>query len=254
MKYLTLAAWGAFVGLILMMPLASVAWAGQPGESNRQGVEPQSHLVVVAANQPVYEPPLRSAPGGRVGGSTRGIKVMPLLSVLAPDHTGLTIQEQPSLFWYLAGATTYPVELTITDERTAQPLFETQLTGPIQPGVQRFRLADYGVQLAQDVPYRWSVGLVVDPTNPARDNVASGTVERVALQKALRTKLARAGKAQAPSIYAQAGLWYDALAASSDLVDAAPNDAGLRQQRNSLLEQVGLRQVAEHDMRRSATQ
>ena len=43
---------------------------------------------------PVYKPPLRGAPGGRVGGGTRGTpRDLFVLSALAPDHSGLTVQE-----------------------------------------------------------------------------------------------------------------------------------------------------------------
>ena len=34
-----------------------------------------------------------------------------VLSVLAPDHTGLTLKEQPSLFWFISSDTSLPVEL-----------------------------------------------------------------------------------------------------------------------------------------------
>jgi Domain of Unknown Function (DUF928) len=244
MKYVKMPAWGAVVALILMIPSPSVALEDQV-------VQLQSQGLPGAADKPVYVPPRRSAPGGRVGGSTRGMQFMPILSALAPDHTGLTVQEQPSLFWYLAGATTYPVELTITEARARQPLIETRLSGPIQVGVQRIRLAEYGVRLAVDVPYRWLVALVVDPDTRPRANIAGGTIERIALPQELRAKLGRAGETKAPSIYAQAGLWYDALSAISDLIDAAPNDPALRQQRTALLEQVGLQDLAEHDRRRS---
>ena len=63
--------------------------------------------------------------------------------------------------------------------------------------------------------------------------------------------LARAGNTRAPYVYAESGLWYDALTAISDLLAAAPNEPVLRQVRGSLLEQIGLREIAEHDMRRS---
>ncbi|MDX1433395.1 MAG: hypothetical protein R3286_13210, partial [Gammaproteobacteria bacterium] len=50
------------------------------------------------ASLPVYQPPFRgSTEGGRVGGGTRGLGNQPLtLDVLAPDHTGLTVSEQPT--------------------------------------------------------------------------------------------------------------------------------------------------------------
>jgi Domain of Unknown Function (DUF928) len=251
MKYVKMATCGVLVGLVLMMPFSGVALDDQEGKTRRQAVEPQSQPAAATANLPVYVPPLRSAPGGRVGGSTRGAGVMPILSALAPDHTGLTVQEQPALFWYLAGTSPYPVELTITDDRSPQPLFETRIVAPIQAGIQRIRLAEAGVHLSKGVPYRWAVALVVDPASPSRDNIAGGTIERVEIPKGLRAKLKQAGKPQTPSIYAQAGLWYDALTSIADLLEAAPNDPALRQQQTALLEQVGLRQIAEHNMRRS---
>jgi hypothetical protein len=251
MKYVTMAMCGVLVGLVLMVPSSGVALDNQGGKTHHQAAEPQNQPAAAAANLPVYVPPLRSAPGGRVGGSTRGARIMPILTALAPDHTGLTGEEQPTLFWYLAGTSPYPVELTITDDRSPQPLFKTRIVGPIQAGIQRIRLAETGVQLAKGVLYRWAVALVVDPAGPSRDNRAGGTIERVESPKDLRAKLKQAGKAQTPSIYAQAGLWYDALTAITDLLEAAPNDPALRQQQTALLEQIGLRQIAEHNMRRS---
>jgi hypothetical protein len=185
-----------------------------------------------------------------VGGSSRGIEDrLPRLSVLAPDHTGLTVQEQPSLYWYLSKSTTYPIDLTIIDNQTIRPLVEKRLSGPIQPGVQRVQLADFGLRLSPGVPYRWSVALVVDPENRSRDILAAGFIERVALPEVRRAQLAGAGKARAPYIYAEAGLWYDSLAAISELIDAAPNDPLLRKQRAALLEQVQLAEVAQYDTR-----
>jgi hypothetical protein len=177
-----------------------------------------------------------------------------MLSVLVPDHTGLTTQEQPSLYWYLSKSTTYPVELTIIDDQTIQPLLEKRLGGPIQPGVQRVQLADYGLRLSPGVLYRWSVALVVDADNRSKDILAGGFIQRMALPEALRAKLARADMAQIPPIYAESGLWYDALTAISDLIDASPHAAAFRQQRAALLEQIGLSEIAEHDRRRSRAQ
>jgi hypothetical protein len=251
MKYVKMAAGVALAGLTVMIPLSGVTGDAQQGKSLRPVVESQQQHLPPAVDMPVYQPPPRGAPGGRVGGSSRGLEDrLPVLSVLAPDHTGLTVQEQPFLYWYLSKSTTYPVELTIIDNQTIQPLVEKRLSGPIQPGIQRVQLADYGLRLSPGVPYRWSVALVVDPDNRSRDILAGGFIERIALPEALRTQLAGAGKARAPFIYAEAGLWYDSLAAISELIDAAPNTPVLRRQRASLLAQVGLSEIAEHDMRR----
>jgi hypothetical protein len=249
MKCVKMAAWLILGGLTFVIPWASVVWDDQSGQPSRQGIALQSARSAAAADMPEYIPPVRSAPGGRVGGSTRGPGTPPTLSALAPDHTGLTIQEQPSLYWYLSKPTSYPIEFTIIDDRAIQPLIERRLSGSLQPGMQRVRLAEYGLRLSVGVLYRWSVALVVDPDNRSRDVIAGGAIERIAPPTELRAKLARAGKTRAPYLYAEAGLWYDALAAISDLIDAAPNDQVLRQERASLLEQVGLPQIAELDLR-----
>jgi hypothetical protein len=249
MKCVKMAAWLILGGLTFVIPWAGVVWDDQSGQPSRQGIALQSARSAAAADMPEYIPPVRSAPGGRVGGSTRGPGTPPTLSALAPDHTGLTIQEQPSLYWYLSKPTSYPIEFTIIDDRGIQPLIERRLSGSLQPGMQRVRLAEYGLRLSVGVLYRWSVALVVDPDNRSRDVIAGGAIERIAPPTELRAKLARAGKTRAPYLYAEAGLWYDALAAISDLIDAAPNDQVLRQERASLLEQVGLPQIAELDLR-----
>ena len=56
----------------------------------------------------------------------------------------------------------------------------------------------------------------------------------------VKAKLAKASNNETPFIYAEAGLWYDALKSISDLIDAAPQNLELRKQRTALLTQVGL--------------
>jgi hypothetical protein len=64
----------------------------------------------------------------------------------------------------------------------------------------------------------------------------------------LSTKLGTVKKTDVPALYAEAGYWYDSVRALSELIEAAPTDRALRQQRASLLHQVGLTDVAESDL------
>src|SRR5687767_2532789 len=67
-----------------------------------------------------YKPPLRGAPATRVGGGTRSLGNQALtLSVLAPNETGFTTRQNPTVYWYVSEALTSPVELTVT---TTEPL------------------------------------------------------------------------------------------------------------------------------------
>jgi hypothetical protein len=197
--------------------------------------------VLSADGGPVYVPPKRGAPGGRVGGGTRGIqREVFVLSVLAPDHSGMTISEQPSLYWFISGPTSLPVELTVMDPEGVQPILETRLPAPVQAGVHRVRLSDHNIRLKPGAAYRWFVTIVPDSDRRSKDILAGGAIERVDVPADLKTKLTTANKSQLFSLYAEAGLWYDAVAAISDLIDAAPQDQALRKQRTEFLSQVGL--------------
>jgi hypothetical protein len=193
---------------------------------------------------PVYKPPLRGAPRGRLGAGTRGGRDMFVLSAWAPDHTGLTVSEQPSLYWFISRVTDLPVEVAISDPRTTQPLLETRLASPVPPGVHRIKLADLGVRLVLGVTYRWSVTVIADPDRRSRDFLAGGLIERVDPPEALQERLAQAPAEEVPFLYAEAGLWYDALTAISELIERTPGDTVLLNRRAALLGQVGLPELS----------
>jgi hypothetical protein len=219
MKYLKPTVWSSIVVLSLSMPLP---------------------LLAAEASVPVYNPPSRGAPGGRIGGGTRGGGNIFVLSVLAPDHSGFTTSEQPSLYWFISKPTSLPVEVTLMDPQGVKPILETQLPSPTKAGIQRVRLADYNIHLAPGAAYRWFVAVVPDAERRSKDILAGGAVERVDLQEDVKAKLAKASDKEVPFVYAQAGLWYDALNSISDLIDAAPQNQELQNQRTALLKQVGL--------------
>jgi hypothetical protein len=193
---------------------------------------------------PVYKPPLRGAPGGRIGGGTRGVAGQSLaLSVLAPDDRALTVSEQPTFYWYISSRTSLPVEVAIMDPGTVAPVLEVTLPGPTEAGVHAIRLADHGVRLRAGVPYRWYVAVVPDAGRRSRDVLAGGTVERIVPAPELAASLTSAGSPERASLYASAGLWYDALTALGEMIDRAPADPEPRRLRAALLKQVGLPEV-----------
>jgi hypothetical protein len=233
------------VASVLVGGLVVVGITALPGAAQ----EPKSGTPpTTVTTTPVYKPPLRGAPAGRVGGGTRSgsTRDMFVLSALVPDDSGQTMSEQPSLYWFISSATTLPVEVSISDPRATQPVVETRLPSPVQPGVHRIKLTDLGVRLAPGVAYRWSITVISDPNRRSRDLLAGGVIERVEAPAGFREKLAQSPKEEHPSLYAQAGLWYDALASISELIESTPHDAPqLRKQRSALLTQVGLPEVGD---------
>lgn len=238
------------IGLILTLPfLASALDEGKSKQSGVQIQKGQETKKVAIPDKLVYKPPLRGAPAGRIGGGSRGATEREsfALLVLAPDHIGLTIHDQPFLYWYISKQISHPVELTITERMAIEPLFVKFFEGPSKAGIQTISLADFGVRLQKDVQYKWFITLVTDADHRSKDILAGGIIKLVNIPESLSTKLQTSGNLGAPYVYAEEGLWYDAIQSISEMIDASPNDVDLRKQRISLLKQVGLDEVAEFE-------
>ena len=190
---------------------------------------------------PVYKPPRRGAPAGRVGGGTRGIESdKPIIAALVPEQIGLTLQEQPSLYWYLSKPTEYLIEFTLIDEQSVQPILEKRIGFGVQAGIHVIKLADYGIRLATGKQYKWFIALIPDLNHRSKDTIAGGSIERIRCPESLLTKLAQTNKKEVPLVYAKAGIWYEALSTISELIDAEPGSLNLMKMRAFLLRQVGI--------------
>lgn len=198
-----------------------------------------------------YQPPQRGAPKRRVGGSSRGAEdTLPAVMLLVPEHAGHTISENPPLYWYLSKPTRVRVEITLIDEKGETPLIEYSLDNAQGPAVHRIDLAKHNVQLKPDVEYQWSISVVPNPNERSNDVMSGGAVKRVAVPPALAAKRAQVkDKAELARLYAAEGIWYDAIALYSELIEQRPDDKAIRMQRAALLEQVGLKDVAAFDRR-----
>jgi len=199
---------------------------------------------------PVYKPRKESSITGRVDGGFRGGREgEPVLKVLAPyDHIGETVKKSPALYWYLSQPTSDRITFTLEDPRRIEPMLEVGLAPPVKAGIQTIRLADYGVELEPQIPYRCHVSLEVDASSPSKDIHAMGVIERIPYDQAIiEGRTACRDSRDVFCLYVESGLWYDAIQVISDLIVANPRDRVLRLQRAALLDKVGLIDVAEYD-------
>ena len=250
MKRTTLLRWGFIIGFLISLPLVVSAEENPTAPSSlAKEVKGQNAQAGQVTKTLLYQPPRGlGAPsaGRRVGGGTRGTnKSIPILSVLAPGHTGLTVREQPDLYWFASDVVTNPVELTLTLEKGDTPLLEKRLPVPTKAGIQRVRLSDYGVKLIPGERYIWSIALVFDPKRRSKDIIAMGAIERV---ERADINLAAAPTTDAFYRFAADGLWYDAVMVISELIETAPADLALRKHRVELLDQVDLPEVGNFDL------
>ena len=199
-----------------------------------------------AADLPSYKPPSRGAPAGRVGMGTRGIVRPPQIWALAPEHIGLTTREQPSLYWYSTKSMSARIELVAINNRDTKTILEESVGSSASPGIQRIDLARYGIRLRPGIEYRWSLSSETDPKQ--RSN--NGWIRRVDPGSGLAKRIEATPVTGHAAIYAEEGIWYDAIATASELIEQSPGDIALRTQRAALLEQVGLKEAAADDARR----
>ncbi len=163
------------------------------------------------------------------------------LTVLAPRHTGLTSQSSPTLYWYTSKAVSgEQTEITLIKQDALDPVLETTLQGSVAPGIQRLDLSRWGVELEFDTEYEWFISVVRDPAERSNDVTAGGTIQRVAPPPGVRARLSGSEAHTVPLVYAEQGIWYDAIDTLSRLIQANPADETLLDQRAALLRQEGL--------------
>jgi len=200
-----------------------------------------------------FVPPVVDAPVVRVDAATRGPGDGSAMSVfvLTPSHVGLTTLEKPTLFWYLSKPSSHRFKIILKTETDgvpiAEPLLDLAFAKASKNGIFHLDLSEYDISLEPQQEYSWAVEIVMNPDQPSGNIVASGYVMRVTPSSKLAGELANATKLQQVFAYAKHGIWYDALATISELIDANPQDASLYNYRATLLEQVGLAQVAAFD-------
>ncbi|RKZ42537.1 MAG: hypothetical protein DRQ49_01635 [Gammaproteobacteria bacterium] len=227
--------------------------------------------ISIAASQPiqaadiVYNPPSditewknanrsRGVSRGVSRGSSRGVSRGACqsiskdfsLRVLVPG-IGNTISEQPTLYWSISQALSAQFELTLKPIMPPgsfdfpEPLIDKTLHLSVNKGIQALSLVQHNAKLDINTQYEWSISLVCDSENPSINIFDSGTIKRVEPSNFLNGRIKGANERQLPYIYAENGVWYDALDTLSRLIQK--DDNSLSTVRASLLKQGGLSDV-----------
>jgi hypothetical protein len=215
---------------------------------------PAVKSVSDSSGLPVYTPPKPvrgSYPRHLTGLGARGPgSPRPEFRVfaLAPNHLGVTIREQPTLYWYLEQDSDIPVDFTLIDDKAADPLLEIAYPPPLRAGFHAVDLAEHRFRLQTGVTYEWTAALVTDERQ-IHPTISVGFLERRKPDPDLDRELDAAGAGGAALVYASGGLWYEAFDDVTRRIAASPGDPGLRLQRAALLYQVGLNPVADRERR-----
>lgn len=229
-----------------------VAGSAQPGWSHQRllSVDPveSTHIVY---NIP--HPPDQGAPDGRQrGGASRGpCQSFEPLTALVPTTAGavwgLTAAAHPTFLFYLPPALDEGtvVEFTLQDANDDY-VYQTQLNAPTsQASLVQVTVPDTAAALAVDQSYVWTLAVYCDPLHPARSVFVTGTIQRTDLAVDVQEAIAQAEPLQQAQLYAEQGIWHEALATLAHQIHTNPTDTQAVQAWEMLLHQTALQDVTD---------
>ncbi|HAA26361.1 MAG TPA: hypothetical protein DCE56_00150 [Cyanobacteria bacterium UBA8553] len=189
-------------------------------------------LVVTPAALASYVPPSDQQPvppeRRSDGGTTRGCNTQEEMSLtlLAPqNHVGQTISQRPTFAWFLRGSGSFEVKFAIDElvpgsnqkkEIHAKSFKSSSGMTKLVP----FSKDEPGLEVGKD--YVWRVVVYCEPGKPTIGFDESARIKVVEMPPALPSQVDKAAtSAEKANIYAQAGMWYDALGEALNLVPAS---------------------------------
>jgi hypothetical protein len=240
-------------------------------------LNPFQFTVMKGAIPPVKDGPGNPIPGGPrfipptdniddppppIKGIVRGCNA-DLKALMPENKIGRTVLDYPTFFFYLylpkkekteetEAETPMKAEFILKDESDKQIYQQT-----LNINQQTLKISNLsgviGVSLPADknVPplevgkkYTWTFTLICNPEDRSGDKTENGVVRRVELSADILGELEKADPRQKTVIYAQNGIWQDALGTLAAARRANPNNTDLVADWESLLDSVKLGQIA----------
>ncbi len=183
-------------------------------------------LLLTTTALAAYKPPAnpsrpRTATGSnssRNNGCTGNAQTS--LTALAPlAYVGQTVSPQPTFAWFVPDAQNRNIEFSLYEytgngkskllHRIQQPSTSSRIMKLLLPGEK--------ASLAVGNKYWWQVALLCNPNHPSEDLLVKAEIEVVATPIDLKNALSQTKEPlKRADLYAEKGLWYDALAETLD--------------------------------------
>ncbi|MEG5058907.1 DUF928 domain-containing protein [Microcoleus sp. A2-C5] len=187
----------------------------------------------------------------RSGRSTRGTcrnsQLNPInLTGLVPENKiGRTVSDYPTFFFYLPPTKAESAEFILLDP-TGNQIYKQTLTVTNLSGV-----IGVSIPANKNVPplevgknYTWNFTVICEAEDRSADLLDIGTVRRVELSADIRSQLEKADPRRKTAIYAENGIWQDALSNLAAARRDRPSDTVLDSDWESLLDAVKLAKIA----------
>ncbi len=209
-------------------------------------------------------PPQRGIAGNRAAAASRNacpIVAQPLTAIV-PEYRstqgnrvwGLTKMEHPTFWFYVPYAKPALVDISFTLQDESNPSEKkivyrnSTIAATLTPGMTQITVPKSSLALTPDRPYHWFLELNMSCTNGQRPIFVQGWIQRVELDRNLSNQIDRATPTEQVALYAENGLWHDALNTLANLQIAKPQDSELTQDWQNLLDAIGLKDLADRPL------
>jgi Domain of Unknown Function (DUF928) len=219
----------------------------------------QIHLGTVMAAPIKFKlppPPPRGIAGTRTAAASRSTcpVISQPLTAIVPEHRspqgnqvwGLTKMEHPTFWFYVPYTKPVLVDISFTLQDESNPgekkiiYHNSQIAAASTAGMIRIALPKSSPTLATNKPYHWFLELNMGCTNGQRPIFVEGWIQRTELDRNLSKQIDRATPTEKVALYAENGLWHDALTTLANLRATKPQDPELNQNWQNLLDAIGL--------------
>jgi hypothetical protein len=185
-----------------------------------------------------------------VGAGTRGsscLKQQVITPLLPTSQSGLTLKEHPTFFWHIPPSSVKTAEfIVLTKDKDGEEniVYQTNLTLPNKPGIVGFTLPNNAPALAINTTYRWYLTLICDPEDSSNNPYVEGLVKRIPAKLPIAVSLQKPNSLPMATMYAQNGIWQDALTSLVKLRCSQPNNSIIKSHWMQFLDSVGLNKIA----------
>ena len=205
-----------------------------------------------------YVPPKNLGTPRSVGGGTRGgrceadqdaDRTDPILTVLMPNlksephNFGTTVSESPEFLVYIPKTVARQAEFVLKDEEE-NDIYRTTFAISGEEAIASLNLPSEEIQLETGINYSWYFSLICNPQDLRKNVEIPGWTQRVELNPNLMTTLETANPITRSQLYAENGVWHEAIAILAQLRQEQPTDPILAQTWQNLLESANLLEIA----------
>jgi hypothetical protein len=176
----------------------------------------KSGVRTAIARNKLFKPPANAtapkvtSPNTRRGSCENKVAQDKLTALAPVDHNGQSISKRPAFFWYVPDQKKYPLVFQLRDSDGTR-LYQEKLQS--RPGLMQLSWPIEQPELKPGVKYYWRVVLDCDSSSPSRNRSIETILEIVEPPSELRAELSNTQDlTRQIELYAQNGLWYDALA------------------------------------------